>query len=638
MSGRLRAVLLAVVMGVSALSYKGSDYAQASVYGKSVTFESFDAGVNNGEPIKGVDISSIIAQEASGVDFYNDNGEKADIFETLSQHGVNYIRVRVWNNPATADGKSYGGGGNDVKTAGEIGRRASQYGMKLLVDFHYSDFWADPGKQRVPKEWSNYSFEEKKTAIYNFTLESLNAIRNAGADIGMVQVGNETNCLFCGEDDMYKISELFSAGCSAVKDFDPSVLRVLHFANPSLASYYEWYAQVLDECSVDYDVFATSYYPYWHGTTDNLTSVLSSISTAYDKYVMVAETAYPYTDDNGDDFANAVYSGSGDASFNYPISVQGQAECLLDVFQAVANVGQKGLGVFYWEPAWIPVPGNSYADREKLWNEHGSGWATEHAVEYDESATYAGGSSYDNQALFDFGGAPLESLDVFSSIYPQKYRYNESDRADLKNGTYMISNKGSGLFLDCDSDVNVIQSAQGSVWHLEKQKNGSYILTQESTGRAVTLTDGSDGKSTVQLREKTEDIFQSFTVIKSSDNTYAFLCDSYDKSLCLGIFDNSTYEGAWTTYNTATLSDSQLFTLTLVSEDITEPPTTEPEKVIRGDMNKDGQFNIADAVALRMWLLSSECPEDFRAGDLNGDNRIDVFDMCIMRNMLAEGK
>lgn len=632
MLNRFKAVLLAAVMGVSALSYSGTASAQASVSGKSVTFESFDISVNNGEPIKGVDISSVIAQEASGVDYRSDNGEIANIFETLSDHGVNYIRVRVWNNPYTADGKSYGGGGSDVKTAAEIGRRAAEYDMKLLVDFHYSDFWADPGKQRVPKEWSSYSFDQKKDAIYNFTLESLNTIRNAGADIGMVQVGNETNALFCGEDDMYKISELFSSGCSAVKDFDSSVLRVLHFANPSLVSYYEWYAQVLNECSVDYDVFATSYYPYWHGTTDNLTSVLSNIANTYDKYVMVAETAYPYTDDNGDDFANAVYSGSSDASFNYPISVEGQAECLLDVFQAVADVGEKGIGVFYWEPAWIPVPGNSYEDREKLWNEHGSGWATEHAAEYDESATYAGGSSYDNQALFDFNGAPLESLDVFSSIYPQKYRYDESDRAELSSGTYMIQNKGSGLYLDCDSDVNVIQSASGSVWHLEKQRSGSYTLTQETTGRAVTLTDGSDGKSTVQLREQTNDNSQSFTIIKSGADTYAFLCDSYEKSSCLAIFDNSTYEGAWATYNTAMLSDSQLFTLTLISEDPTEPED------VRGDLNKDGQFNIADAVALRMWLLRSERPDDWKSGDINNDGCLDVFDLCTIRNMLTDRK
>jgi arabinogalactan endo-1,4-beta-galactosidase len=138
------------------------NYQSVSAIDTSVYFNEFDQSVNGGEPIRGVDISSILSVEASGVTFYNENGEEQDIFKTLAENGVNYIRVRVWNNPYDSDGNSYGGGNCDVYTAGEIGRRASQYNMKLLVDLQYSDFWADPEKQTVPKAWSNYSYSVVK--------------------------------------------------------------------------------------------------------------------------------------------------------------------------------------------------------------------------------------------------------------------------------------------------------------------------------------------------------------------------------------------------------------------------------------------------------------------------------------------
>ncbi len=411
---RIPAMLLSAVLAVSSLTAF-----PAGTIGHDVTFSHFPSNVNGGEPIRGVDISSIIAIEEAGVKFHNDTDYKEDdIFRVLAESGVNYIRVRVWNDPNDRSGHSYGGGHNDVKTAAEIGRRAAKYGMKLLVDFHYSDFWADPEKQRVPKAWEGKSRADKGSAIYFFTLDALKEIRDAGGDIGMVQVGNETNCVMCGENDMYEICQMMIAGCNAVGDFDPSILKVLHFADPS-SGHYPWYAKVLNECKVNYDVFATSYYPYWHGTTDNLRNVMKQIGDTYHKYVMVAETAYPYTNDDGDHFGNVVAEGSKDATFRYPISVEGQANCLTDVFQAMADCGDKGIGVFYWEPAWLGVPEISWEQERDLWDRHGSGWATKYAAEYDKDAKESGGSSYDNQGLFNFWGYPNESLHVFGNIYPQ---------------------------------------------------------------------------------------------------------------------------------------------------------------------------------------------------------------------------
>ena len=341
-------------------------FSPVSAENDAVYFSQFDMNVNDGEPIRGVDISSILAVENAGVTYCNEYGRKQDIFRTLSEHGVNYIRVRVWNEPYDSKGNNYGGGNCDLYTAAEIGRRAAKYGMKLLVDIQYSDFWADPEKQTRPKYWIQHDHETLKGEIYKYTSWVLETISEAGGNIGMVQVGNETNCFFCGETDMYKICDLFASGDQAIRDFDRSVLIAHHFANPS-TGYYAWYAQVMDECNLDYDVFATSYYPYWHGTTKNLTNVLKEIADTYNKYVMVAETAYPYTSEDGDTFGNAVSEDSDSAVFRYDISVDGQAQCLKDVFQAVANVGKKGIGVFYWEPAWLGVNGISWEEQSSLW-------------------------------------------------------------------------------------------------------------------------------------------------------------------------------------------------------------------------------------------------------------------------------
>ena len=413
---RLAALSLGAVLTLSLpLSYAPAASAAADT---KIVFSDFDKNVNGGEPIRGVDISSVIALEKSGVSFKDENGNEQDIFKTLSEHGVNYIRVRVWNEPYDSNGNGYGGGNSDVYTAGLIGKRAAEYGMKLLVDIHYSDFWADPAKQTRPKYWQQHNNTKLADEIYKWTSWVLKSVSEAGGDIGMVQVGNETNCFFCGEKDMYEICKLFASGNKAVRDFDKNILIAHHFANPS-TGHYDWYAKVMAECKLDYDVFATSYYPYWHGSLDNMTKVMKDIGDKYNKYVMVAEVAYPYTNEDGDFFGNSVTSSSSGCEFAYDISVEGQAKCLADTFRGIANTGKHGIGVFYWEPAWIGVSGSSFDKNKSLWEKYGSGWASSYASEYDKEVKSTGGSSFDNQALFDFSGKPLDSLDVFMNVYPQ---------------------------------------------------------------------------------------------------------------------------------------------------------------------------------------------------------------------------
>ena len=363
--------------------------------------------------ILGMDVSSVVSLENSGVRYFDETGKEKDLFEILADHGVNYIRVRVWVDPFTADGKSYGGGGNDLATAIKIGQRATKNGMKLLVDFHYSDFWADPSKQQVPKAWEGMKIDEKAEALYQYTKDSLQAFMDAGVDVGMVQLGNETNGRLCGEK-IWKniIYKLMAAGAKATREIDPRIQIAVHFANPENAEAYLNWASKLDYYHLDYDVFATSYYPYWHGTLENLKNVLSAIRETYQKDVMVAETSYAYTIEDTDFSGNTIGEGGGYEK-PYPFTVQGQANEVRDVADAVNSIG--GIGVFYWEGAWISVGQNSWEENHHLWETYGSGWASSFAGEYDpnDAGKYFGGSACDNQAMFDANGRALDSLNVF---------------------------------------------------------------------------------------------------------------------------------------------------------------------------------------------------------------------------------
>ena len=588
----------------------------------TVYFSQFDMNVNGGEPIRGVDISSILAVENAGVTFCNEYGRKQDIFRTLSEHGVNYIRVRVWNEPYDSRGNSYGGGNCDLYTAAEIGRRAAKYGMKLLVDIQYSDFWADPEKQTRPKYWIQHDHETLKGEIYKYTAWVLETIPEAGGNIGMVQVGNETNCFFCGETDMYKICDLFASGDQAIRDFDRSVLIAHHFANPSTGSY-AWYAQVMDECNLDYDVFATSYYPYWHGTTENLTAVLKEIADTYNKYVMVAETAYPYTSEDGDTFGNAVSEDSDSAVFRYDISVEGQAQCLTDVFQAVANVGEKGIGVFYWEPAWLGVNGISWEEQSSLWKKYGSGWATDYAAEYDASVTSAGGSSYDNQALFDFEGNSLKSLQVFRNIYPQNNEILNPKGAVIENGRYRIKNVNSELFIS-EKNGNAVQS-NGTVWTFTKNDDDTFYITTLD-GRALTVEKSADTNGTnILLQKHKGDTSQKYTLCRNTDGTYALLTAASNNKSCLDVYNISKEDGANICQWEYRGGNGQKFIL-------------EPVKEIEGDVNADGALSVIDVILLQKWLLAVPDAEltDWKAADLCEDNIINVFDLHLLKRMLIE--
>lgn len=367
---------------------------------------------------RGMDASAVLALENSGVKYYNFDGKEQDVFMTLAQAGVNYIRLRVWNDPYDENGNGYGGGNNDVATAIVLGQRATKYGMKVCIDFHYSDFWADPKKQFVPKAWEGMDIEEKSDALYNFTLESLTQLLDAGVNVGMVQIGNEINNGMSGETDVANVRKLLTAGSKAVREAAANsgkeILVAVHYTNIDDMKKLDTLLTGLQVKEIDYDIVGLSFYPYWHGTIEDLKNAIIHIRYTYGKKVYVAENAYCYTAEDGDGSANSV-EGTDDLAEGYSASVQGQANEVRDVCAAASEAGAEG--VFYWEGTWIPV-GPADADNSDLWEKYGSGWASSYASGYDpkNAGQYYGGCSWDNQAMFDFTGHPLASLNVFKYL------------------------------------------------------------------------------------------------------------------------------------------------------------------------------------------------------------------------------
>ncbi len=416
------------------------------------------------EFITGADLSSYISLVESGVVFKDENGNPLndeEFFKAIADGGTNWVRIRVWNDPYDASGNGYGGGNNDIEKAIKIGKLATKAGMRVLIDFHYSDFWVDPSKYAAPKAWTGMEIEEKEKALYEFTKNSLIKLYNAGVDVGMVQVGNETNSGIAGETSDVNMATLFNAGSKAVREFSEeylgdrsAVLVAVHFTDPQDG--FKGTADTLNSNNVDYDVFASSYYPQWHenatakGDTSSLTSALEYVSSTYGKMVMVAETSWSTTWEDGDGHGNTAPKTSGQ-NLQYDISVQGQIDAMRAVISAINSV-PNGIGVFYWEPAWIPV-GYAYNEdgtlnqaqykkNQELWEKYGSGWAASYSVEFDpgDAGKWYGGSAVDNQSWFDFDGTALPSLNT--------YRY-------IRNGAYTDTKKISGVDKTVEMEITV---------------------------------------------------------------------------------------------------------------------------------------------------------------------------------------
>jgi arabinogalactan endo-1,4-beta-galactosidase len=363
----------------------------------------------------GMDISSSAYLYENGAKFYDADGNEESLFYLLKDNGVNYVRLRLWNDPSDGD-YLYGGGNCNLERVQWMAKEATSAGLKYLLDFHYSDFWADPSDQIVPKAWKDFTtVTQFKNAIYNYTKETLTSLKEINALPSMVQIGNETrdgmllslpgtgenysenktalSSSLSGSKNTNFVTYLNSA-IKAVKEVDSSIQTMVHyvknFADPdNIIAFYNSLS------SVDYDIIGLSGYSYYHfSTLSILNSGLTAISEAFpNKKIVLAETSYGFTYES-DSNANNSFSSTNDTCkpiSGYACSIQGQASLYRDIVNTVHSLS-NGLGVFYWEGAWLPIAKCGWGDSTTL-------------------------ASWSNQGFFSYNGKALGSLKVFNDVY-----------------------------------------------------------------------------------------------------------------------------------------------------------------------------------------------------------------------------
>lgn len=359
---------------------------------------------------RGMDCSSLEEVEHCGGRFF-DGGEEKDCLHILRSYGTDLIRLRLWNDPYTESGEPYGGGTNDFNCVVRLAGRAAALGMDWLLDFHYSDFWADPGKQCMPKAWRGISGIELEQMVYRYTKETLKSLQELKLIPHMVAVGNEISKGLLwpyGKIPEYKeIARLVSAGVRAVREVSGDIAVMLHLDNGGCNDLYrQWFDNYLSNSGEDFDCIGLSYYPFWHGTLEDLRRNMHDIGKRYGKPLIIAETSMGFSPEDyrsSEEVAAGIGRGMAatpELARKVPFSMtaDGQAAFLQALMELVYSVpGQLGRGFIYWEPAWLPVKG--------------TGWSTKAGCDYIGETCF-GGNEWANQALFDYHGNALPALKV----------------------------------------------------------------------------------------------------------------------------------------------------------------------------------------------------------------------------------
>ncbi len=278
---------------------------------------------------KGGDVSWLTQMEVEGQKFYDNNGTEMDCMELLKSLGVNAIRLRAWVDPSAS-----GGWCNTVDLVTKA-VRAKNLGMKILIDLHYSDWWADPGKQNKPAAWASQDFNTLKTSVYNYTAEVMNALKTSGITPEWVQIGNETNDGMLWPDgkastNMANFAQLVNTGYDAVKSVSDSSKVIVHISNGFDNNLFRWMFDGLKSNNAKWDVIGMSLYPSpanWSTLNDECLANMNDMISRYNKEVMICEVGM---------------------SWDQPSACNAFLTDLINKTKSLAD--NKGLGVFYWEP------------------------------------------------------------------------------------------------------------------------------------------------------------------------------------------------------------------------------------------------------------------------------------------------
>lgn len=343
------------------------------------------------EFMKGVDLSMLKQVEDNGGLFY-DNVNPIDPIQEFNSKGINTVRLKIWHNPLL----NY----NDLESVLEIAERVKNAELDLLLDFHYSDTWADPSNQNKPAAWENLNFETLCDSIEQYSRYVITKLKNQNTLPKYVQIGNETDCGFlwpdgyvCGESNndiqWNKLRDLFMhaiEGVNTALDFEDSLKIISHVSSGG-----NWFFGNLLEEYIPIDILAISYYPMWHGTLADLNQNINMLATQFGKPVLVVETAYPFTL-SWNDNTNNILGLETQLLDGYEASEEGQFSFLYDLISLVHD-NDFGYGICYWAPDWI--------------------------------STSQFGSPWENQALFDFDGQLLDAVSVFDDANVSVQTKNE---------------------------------------------------------------------------------------------------------------------------------------------------------------------------------------------------------------------
>ena len=368
--------------------------------------------------VRGVDISMLETVEDAGGTFQL-NGTSQDLLPLLKSQGVNLVRLRLWVDPKSTSNEVYGGGDSDLARVIRLAKRAKAQNMAFMLDLHYSDFWTDPGKQFKPKAWAALSTDELVAQVQSYTQDVVSQLITAGVAPDYVQIGNELNSGMLwptgknwaatgetvgGFDVLARLLKAGEAGLRAAETaggVTTPAKTILHLAEGGNNGKFRWWFDEITKRSVPFDIIGISYYPYWHGTLAALQINMNDMVSRYSKPVMVVETAYAFTLDNGDSLGNNFGQASDATNGGYPATAAGQRSFLKDLRAKIAAVPNgQGLGFVYWEPDWLPV--------------NDATWATDAGISY-LNTTGNVGNAWENQALFDFNGDALPALAEFAA-------------------------------------------------------------------------------------------------------------------------------------------------------------------------------------------------------------------------------
>ncbi len=322
--------------------------------------------------VRGVDFSFLPELEQYGTKFFSVDSTPSDALSILSAMGCNTVRVRVWVNPSDVH--------CSLDEVVSMVKRIKQNKMKVILDLHYSDTWADPGHQAKPAQWAGLSTANLTDSVYAYTQRVMNETQPE-----YVQIGNEINDGFLWNDGKITNQAIFiqllKAGIQASRDSNPKCKVIIHYAGLNGA---EWFYSILKKEVIDYDIIGLSYYPIWHGYSfDTLQLTIENLVLQTSKKVMVVETAYPFTL-GWNDYTNNIVGLPNQLIPGYPASPQGQLDFMKKI-RSVLEQNSKGAGFCYWGGEWVAFKGPISTN----------------------------GSSYENQALFNFNNRALPVMQVF---------------------------------------------------------------------------------------------------------------------------------------------------------------------------------------------------------------------------------